>query len=68
MIVGCNCKWVFIDHLHMLVSSSPEGDERRSIDSIMHRVRTLVEETGTGVILVSHLRRIDGNRGHENGI
>jgi twinkle protein len=34
----------------------------------MHRLRTLVEETGCGMILVSHLRRVDGNRGHENGI
>jgi twinkle protein len=34
----------------------------------MHRLRTLVEETGAGIILVSHLRRIDGNKGHENGI
>ncbi len=68
MIVGCECKWVVVDHLHMLVSTSIEGDERRSIDAIMHRLRTLVEETGAGLILVSHLRRIDGNKGHENGI
>ena len=68
MIIGCNCKWVVIDHLHMLVSTTIEGDERRSIDAIMHRLRTLVEETGAGVILVSHLRRVDGNKGHENGI
>ena len=34
----------------------------------MHRLRTLVEETGCGMILVSHLRRLEGNRGHENGI
>ena len=34
----------------------------------MHNFRTLVEETGVGLILVSHLRRVDGNRGHENGI
>ena len=68
MIVGCECKWVVVDHLHMLVSTSLEGDERRSIDAIMHRLRTLVEETGAGLILVSHLRRIDGNKGHENGI
>jgi twinkle protein len=52
----------------MMVSSSVEGDERRSIDSIMTRLRSLVEETGVGLILVSHLRRIDGNRGHENGV
>ncbi len=68
MIVGCGCKWIVVDHLHMLVSCSLEGDERRTIDNIMHRLRTLVEETGAGLILVSHLRRIDGNRGHENGI
>tara|TARA_E500000318_G_scaffold93443_1_gene92552 strand:- start:1887 stop:3590 length:1704 start_codon:yes stop_codon:yes gene_type:complete len=68
MIIGCNCKWVVIDHLHMLVSTTIEGDERRSIDAIMHRLRTLVEETGVGLILVSHLRRVDGNKGHENGI
>ena len=68
MIIGCNCRWVVLDHLHMMVSSSVEGDERRSIDSIMTRLRSLVEETGVGLILVSHLRRIDCNRGHENGV
>jgi len=68
MIIGLDCKWIVVDHLHMLVLSTLENDERKAIDSIMHRLRTLVEETGCGMILVSHLRRIDGNRGHENGI
>lgn len=68
MIIGCDCKWVVVDHLHMLVSAVHEGDERRAIDSIMTRLRSLVEETGAGIILVSHLRRVDGNKGHENGI
>ena len=45
-----------------------EGDERRAIDNIMTRLRSMVEETGAGIILVSHLRRVDGNKGHENGI
>tara|TARA_R110001606_G_scaffold85045_4_gene193047 strand:+ start:2467 stop:4116 length:1650 start_codon:yes stop_codon:yes gene_type:complete len=68
MIVGCGCKWVVVDHLHMLVSAIHEGDERRAIDNIMTRLRSIVEETGAGLILVSHLRRVDGNKGHENGI
>ena len=68
MIVGCGCKWVVLDHLHMLVVATSEGDERRAIDSIMARLRSIVEETGVGMILVSHLRRVDGNKGHENGI
>jgi len=68
MAMGCDCRWIIVDHLHMLVLSTPESDERRAIDNIMHRLRTLVEETGCGMILVSHLRRVDGNKGHENGI
>ena len=56
LIVGCDCKWVVVDHLHMLVSSMTDGDERRAIDNIMTRLRSLVEETGAGIILVSHLR------------
>tara|TARA_R100001129_G_scaffold139041_2_gene100356 strand:- start:8372 stop:10033 length:1662 start_codon:yes stop_codon:yes gene_type:complete len=68
MIVGCGCKWIVVDHLHMLVSSATEGDERRTIDSIMTKLRSIVEETGAGMILVSHLRRVEGNRGHENGV
>ena len=68
MIVGCGCKWIVLDHLHMLVLSMVDGDERQGIDHIMGRLRELVEETHAGLILVSHLRRVDGNRGHENGI
>tara|TARA_B110000908_G_scaffold165434_1_gene214896 strand:- start:1758 stop:3401 length:1644 start_codon:yes stop_codon:yes gene_type:complete len=68
MIIGRDCKWVIIDHLGMMTSALAEGDERRAIDNIMTRLRSLVEETGAGVILVSHLRRIEGNKGHEQGV
>ena len=68
IIVGCECKWVVVDHLHMLVSALSDGDERRAIDNIMTELRSLVEETGVGLMLVSHLRRVAGNEGHENGV
>ena len=68
IIIGCGCKWVVIDHLHMLVSAVHEGDERRAIDDIMTRLRSIVEETGAGLILVSHLRRVSSDKGHEQGI
>jgi len=68
IIVGCECDWVVVDHLHMLVNVLTEGDERRGIDMLMNRLRSLVEETGVGMILVSHLRRAQGDRGHEKGI
>jgi twinkle protein len=68
IIVGCECKWVIVDHLHMLVNVLHEGDERRGIDMLMNKLRSLVEETGVGMILVSHLRRASGDRGHEQGV
>jgi twinkle protein len=69
MVKGLQCKWVFLDHLSIVVSAMNDmGDERKAIDSIMTKLRQLVEETGVGLLLVSHLRRIDGNRGHEQGV
>ena len=68
MAKALDCKWVFIDHLSILVSGQEDnGDERKSIDILMTKLRSLVEETGIGLLLVSHLRRPAGDRGHEDG-
>lgn len=69
MIKGLGCKWIVLDHLSIVVSAMDDiGDERKAIDTIMTKLRSLVEETGAGMQLVCHLRRIDGNRGHEQGV
>ena len=67
MAKSLDCKWIFLDHLSILVSGQDEGDERKSIDVLMTKLRSLVEETGVGLLLVSHLRRPSGDLGHENG-
>lgn len=67
MIRSCSCRWIIIDHLSLVVSGISEGDERRNIDNAMTRLRSLVQETGAGMLLVSHLKRPDGNKGHEEG-
>lgn len=64
---GCGCNWIILDHLSIVVSGLGDGDERRLIDNAMTLLRTLVEETGVGMILVSHLKRPEGNKGHEEG-
>ena len=52
---------------HMIKSTDQShGDERRALDEIMTRLRTLVQETGVAMIVVSHLRRPEG-KGHEEG-
>lgn len=61
-----DCKYIFIDHLSIIVSSQENGDERKAIDEVMTKLRTLVQETGVAMFLVSHLKRPDG-KGHEEG-
>ena len=68
LIVGCGCKYIVLDHLHMLVLAHKEVDERLGIDNIMGRLSSLCEETNTSIFLVSHLKRVEGNRGHEDGV
>jgi twinkle protein len=67
MARGLGCNWVVLDHLSIVVSGMGDGDERRLIDNTMTLLRTLVEETGIGLVLVSHLKRPEGNKGHEEG-
>ena len=66
MAKSLDCKFVVLDHLSIVVSSQESGDERKAIDEIMTKLRTLVAETGIALFLVSHLRRSQG-RAHEDG-
>jgi twinkle protein len=67
MAKGLDCKWIILDHLSIVVSDQDNGDERKAIDSIMTNLRKLVQETGVGLFLVSHLRRPSGQKAHEDG-
>lgn len=64
------CDVVFLDHISILVSSYASGagdNERVLIDSIMHTLAVLCTELDLALILVSHLRRPQSERGHEGG-
>ena len=66
MAKALDCKYVILDHLSIVVSGQDNGDERKAIDEIMTKLRTLVAETGIGLFLVSHLKRVTG-KAHEDG-
>jgi twinkle protein len=65
--VGCSCSHIILDHLSIVVSGLEGGDERRIIDNTMTKLRTLAEELQVCIILVSHLKRPSGDKGHEDG-
>ncbi len=70
LAVGACCDIIILDHISIVVSGLDDmGDnERRAIDVLMTKLRSLVEETGVGMILVSHLKRPPGEKGHEDGV
>lgn len=67
MARALGCTHIVVDHLSILVSGLATGDERKLIDMAMTKLRTLVQETGITLFVISHLKRPEGNLGHEDG-
>ena len=57
---------VILDHITIVTSGLELDNERRAIDVTMTKLRSLCESTGIALILVSHLRRPQG-QAHEEG-
>jgi twinkle protein len=64
-----DCKVILLDHISILVGLvvTGKGNEREAIDNVMHRLRTLVEETGITLVNISHLTKPSDGVGHEEG-
>jgi len=60
MVKGIGCKFIILDHLSILVSDQEGGDERKSIDKCMTKLRMFAQEMRITLLLVSHLKRPDG--------
>ena len=66
MAKALDCKVIVLDHISILVSGGQYGDERKALDEIMTKLRTLTQDTGIVLFAVSHLKRPEG-KGHEEG-
>ena len=67
LVKSHDVRWIVLDHLSILLSGNETNDERKMIDVVMTQLRSFVEETGIGMILISHLRRNQSDKGHEDG-
>lgn len=69
LAVGMQCDALVLDHISIAISGLEEIDERRALDVMMTRLRSLVEETGVAMFVVSHLKRPSmSDKGHEQGL
>lgn len=65
---GLDCKYIFLDHLSIVVSEfADQGGERERIDTIMTKLKNLTQELGIWLGLVVHLRKVGGGTSFEEG-
>lgn len=67
MVKAKGVQWIILDHLSILLSGNASNDERRMLDLTMTKLRSFVEETKIGMVLISHLRRTTNDKAHEDG-
>lgn len=71
MAISLKCDFILLDHISIAISGLDEiikGDERKLIDILMTRLRSLVEETGVGIIAVCHLKNPPQGKSYSKGL
>lgn len=67
MAAAEHCDFIILDHISIAISGLDIENERKATDVLMTRLRSLVEETGVGMLVISHLKRVDGQPAEEGG-
>jgi twinkle protein len=69
MAVGLKVDWLILDHISIVVSGldTIEESERKTIDRLMTKLRSLVNETGIGVLAIVHLKRPQVGKSYNEG-
>ncbi len=63
---SCDCKFITLDHISMVVSGLKEDDERKALDYISTRLKIMAQELGFVLFLVSHVNDEGKTRGSRN--
>lgn len=69
MALALNVDFIVLDHISIVVSGleDTDGDERKTIDRLMTKLRSLIEEVGIGVLAIVHLKRPDKGLSYNEG-
>lgn len=62
----CGCKYIFLDHITLVVTGLQVEDERKTLDYISTKLAMMVEELGFTLFLISHVNDEGQTRGSRN--
>jgi twinkle protein len=63
---SCECKFIILDHISIVVSDHAK-DERKALDEIVTKLKTLTIELDICLLMVSHLSRDKSRKPPEEG-
>ena len=63
---SCDCKYIILDHISIIVSDHAK-DERKALDEIATKLKTLTVELDICLLMVSHLNRDKNRKPPEEG-
>lgn len=66
LVAVCHCKFVFLDHITLLVTGQEETDERKKLDYVSTRLAEMTRELNFTLFLVSHVNDNGQTRGSRN--
>lgn len=55
LVVGCDCSYILLDHIGMVVSGLAGDNERQALDYLITQLEMMVVELNFALILVSHV-------------
>lgn len=66
LVVVCKCEYLFLDHLTMVVSGLGDQKERENLDYLSTKLRTLTNDLGFSMHIISHVNDDGKTRGSRN--
>lgn len=66
LVTQCGCKFIFLDHITMVVTGSDEDNERKALDYISTRLAMMTRELDFTLFMISHVNDNGQTRGSRN--
>lgn len=66
LVAVCGCKYIFLDHISIVISGLGEEDERKALDKISTQLAMLANDLEFCLVMVSHVNDQGLTRGSRN--
>jgi twinkle protein len=66
LVAVCGCKYIFLDHISIVISGLVEEDERKALDKISTQLAMLANDLEFCLVMVSHVNDHGQTRGSRN--